>query len=284
MPLVVEMISVSARGLEILARRVAEVEPGDAHRVPLAPEHPLSEPLAKRARFLDLSRTEHPLVPRRERLTHRRRRPDHVDDDPRRGGSALVRCKRDVDAHGGTLAGVTEPLRCYRHPDRETYVSCTECGRGICPDCMSFGPVGIRCPDHASTGGKVAAPKRTARRATTSLSTQGPFVTFVLIGVNVGVFLLQLVMGSGLRPTSDWIFENGVLFGPLVAEGEWWRLITSAFLHGNILHLGMNMLVLWLIGPPLEDYLGHGRYALSTSCRGSPARRARSSGRRSRRL
>ena len=157
---------------------------------------------------------------------------------------------------------VTEPLRCYRHPDRETYVSCTECGRGICPDCMTFGPVGIRCPDHASTGGKVASPKRVARKATASLSRQGPVVTQALIAINVGVFLLQLALGSGLRPTSDWIFENGVLFGPLVAEGEWWRLITSAFLHGNLLHLGMNMLVLWIIGPALEDYLGHGRYAL----------------------
>jgi membrane associated rhomboid family serine protease len=127
---------------------------------------------------------------------------------------------------------------------------------------MSFGPVGIRCPDHASAGGKVASPKRTARRASASLSAQGPFVTFVLIGINVGVFMLQLVMGSGIGVDQGWIYENGVLFGPLVAEGEWWRLVTSAFLHGNILHLGMNMLVLWLIGPPLEDYLGHSRYAL----------------------
>ena len=87
-------------------------------------------------------------------------------------------------------------------------------------------------------------------------------MTFVLIGINVGVFMLQLVMGSGIGVDQGWIYENGVLFGPLVAEGEWWRLVTSAFLHGNILHLGMNMLVLWLIGPPLEDYLGHGRYAL----------------------
>ena len=127
---------------------------------------------------------------------------------------------------------------------------------------MTFGPVGIRCPEHASAGAAAPAPKRVARRATASLSSQGPFVTFALIGINVSVFFMQLVLGSGLRPTSDWIFEHGVLFGPLVAEGEWWRLITSAFLHGNLLHIGMNMLVLWIIGPALEDYLGHGRYAL----------------------
>jgi membrane associated rhomboid family serine protease len=127
---------------------------------------------------------------------------------------------------------------------------------------MTYGPVGIRCPDHASAGGRAPAPKRVARQAGLSLSQYGPYVTFILIGINVGVFVLQLALGSGFSPQSDWIFENGALWGPLVADGEWWRLITSAFLHGNLLHIGMNMLVLWIIGPPLEDYLGHGRYAL----------------------
>jgi membrane associated rhomboid family serine protease len=157
---------------------------------------------------------------------------------------------------------VAEPLRCYRHPDRETYVSCSECGRGICPDCMTYGPVGIRCPDHASTGGRAPSPRRAARRQGISPSQYGPYVTFVLIGVNVAVFLIQLALGSGFRPTDDWLFQNGALYGPLVADGEWWRLGTAAFLHGNLLHLGLNMLVLWIIGPPLEDYLGHSRYLL----------------------
>ena len=164
-----------------------------------------------------------------------------------------------------------EPLRCYRHPDRETYVSCTECGRGICPDCMTFGPVGIRCPDHASTGGRAPAPKRAARRAGTSLSLTGPYVTMTLIGLNVGIYLLELLLGGELNGTGNWIYEKGVLVvsaidsnGQMVgvAEGEWWRLLTSAFLHYGIIHLGMNMLVLWFIGPALEEYLGHGRYAL----------------------
>jgi membrane associated rhomboid family serine protease len=157
---------------------------------------------------------------------------------------------------------VTELLRCYRHPDRETYVSCTECGRGICPDCMTFGPVGIRCPDHASTGGKVATPRRTARRATASLSRRGPFVTQALIAINVGAYLLELFLGGNVNGTGNWLYEHGVLFGPLVADGDWWRLVTAAFLHYGPLHLGLNMLVLWIIGPPLEEYFGHWRYAL----------------------
>ncbi|CAN5704099.1 hypothetical protein BH20ACT14_BH20ACT14_13140 [soil metagenome] len=176
-----------------------------------------------------------------------------------------------MELPGGTLAAVTEPLRCYRHPDRETLVSCTECGRGICPDCMTFGPVGIRCPDHASTGGRVAAPRRTARKAAASLSRRGPYVTQALIAINVGIYLLQLAMGAGISASTGWIYEHGVLIssaidssGQLVgvAEGEWWRLLTAAFLHYGPIHLGMNMLVLWFIGPALEEYLGHGRYAL----------------------
>ena len=173
--------------------------------------------------------------------------------------------------HVGTLAAVDEALRCYRHPDRETYVSCSECGRGICPDCMTYGPVGIRCPDHARTGGKAAAPKRVARTATRSVSLSGPIVTLTLIGINVGVYLLELLMGAGLNAQSGWIYEHGVLVSSAVdsagqvvgvSEGEWWRLITASFLHYGPLHLGLNMLVLWFIGPPLEEYFGHWRYLL----------------------
>jgi len=96
-------------------------------------------------------------------------------------------------------------------------------------------------------------------------------VTQALVGINVGIYLMQLVMGAGLTASSGWIYEHGVLVssaigsdGSLigVAEGEWWRLLTAAFLHYGPLHLGMNMLVLYIIGPALEEYLGHGRYAL----------------------
>jgi membrane associated rhomboid family serine protease len=127
---------------------------------------------------------------------------------------------------------------------------------------MTFGPVGIRCPDHAGVAAPPTAPRAAARRASRSLAQYGPFVTFTLIGINVGVFLLELLLGGAINGTGSWIYEKGVLFGPLVGEGEWWRLITAAFLHYGFLHLGMNMLVLWFIGPALEEYLGHARYAL----------------------
>lgn len=164
-----------------------------------------------------------------------------------------------------------ETPRCYRHPDRETLVSCSECGRPICEECMTFAPVGIRCPDHAAVGGRPATPQRAARTASQSLSQYGMFVTKGLIGLNVGIYLLQLLMGAGMNANSGWIYEHGVLVsraidssGQLVgvAEGEWWRLGTAMFLHYGPLHLFMNMLLLWFIGPALESYLGHGRFLL----------------------
>jgi len=127
---------------------------------------------------------------------------------------------------------------------------------------MRFGPVGIRCPEHASATGGAPAPRRAARRASFSLTRRGPVVTQALIAVNVGIFLLQLAMGGNANGTGTWIYENGVLFGPVVADGEWWRLLTAAFLHYGLVHLGMNMLVLWILGQGVEEYFGHARYAL----------------------
>jgi membrane associated rhomboid family serine protease len=97
---------------------------------------------------------------------------------------------------------------------------------------------------------------------TRRFSAPAGIVTRVLIGVNVGVYLLELALGAGINANSGWIYEHGVLFGPVVADGEWWRLITAAFLHYGPVHLGLNMLVLWFIGPALEEYLGPPKYLL----------------------
>ena len=163
----------------------------------------------------------------------------------------------------------TQALRCYRHPNRETYVSCTECGRGICPDCMVFGPVGIRCPDHARSAG--TAPRQRAKVTARRIGAPVGIVTKILIGLNVAVYLLELATGAGINGNSGWIYEHGVLIANAVdssgnaigvAQGDWWRLITAPFLHYGPLHLGMNMLVLWFIGPALEEYFGRLRYLL----------------------
>jgi membrane associated rhomboid family serine protease len=152
---------------------------------------------------------------------------------------------------------------CYRHPDRETGLSCSECGRPICVDCMTVAPVGIRCPDHARTPARsqpVTQRVRNVGRTTAALPPA--IVTKVLVGVNVGIYVLQLLMGASINADSGTIFEKGALFGPLVGDGDWWRLITAAFLHYGPIHLGMNMLALWWLGAPVEMALGHWRFLL----------------------
>jgi len=124
---------------------------------------------------------------------------------------------------------------------------------------MTFGAVGIRCPDHS---GKAQGAARVVQRVQTSTARNVGWVARALVFANVGIYLLQLAQGAPARGNGGSIYLNGVLFGPLVAEGEWWRLITAAFLHYGFIHLAMNMLALWLFGPALENALGAGRFLL----------------------
>ena len=158
---------------------------------------------------------------------------------------------------------------CYRHPDRETGLSCSECGRPICYECMTPAPVGIRCPEHSGKAQGIQRVRQTARRA--SYEGTGSYVTRALVALNVGIYLLELAFKSGISSNRGWIFEHGALVingiyanGTLagLAHGEWWRLLTAAFLHLGPLHLGMNMLALWWFGQPLEHALGRGRFLL----------------------
>jgi membrane associated rhomboid family serine protease len=142
---------------------------------------------------------------------------------------------------------------CYRHPDRETGVSCSSCGRPICTDCMIPTSVGMRCPECAKQKTKV----HTAR----SLSASEPRATYVIIAINVIAFLAQsLTAGGGLRARGGDIYAQGVLRGFEVNAGEWWRLITSGFLHADPLHLLLNMVGVYFLGQILEPALGTARY------------------------
>src|SRR5687768_13134000 len=98
---------------------------------------------------------------------------------------------------------------CYRHPSRETGVACSNCGRPICPECMTSTSVGMRCPECASQKTKV----RTGSGAFSGAHT--PYATYVLIAINVAVFLIEL--GSGATNSTRELFDMGGLFGPAVA-------------------------------------------------------------------
>jgi membrane associated rhomboid family serine protease len=160
-------------------------------------------------------------------------------------------------------------MYCYRHPDRETGLSCSECGRPICVDCMTVAPVGIRCPEHS---GKPRGTQRVTQKVRrVGSETTGSLITRALIGINVLVYLIQLGQGAGVSANSGWIFEHGSLVSNAVysdgtaaglAHGEWWRLITAAFLHYGPIHLGMNMLALWWFGGIVEHALGRWRFLL----------------------
>jgi membrane associated rhomboid family serine protease len=148
---------------------------------------------------------------------------------------------------------------CYRHPDRETGLSCSECGRPICTECMTPAAVGLRCPEHAGQrrAGRVSPPRlvrRTSRGATDAL------VTKTLIALNLVIYVIGASQGSGFENPGGSLYAKFWLDGPDVANGGWWRLITAAFLHANIIHIGFNMWVLWAIGAPVESYLGRARF------------------------
>lgn len=151
-------------------------------------------------------------------------------------------------------------MYCYRHPDRETMVTCSECGRPICTECMYFAPVGIRCPEHSGQPQGAQRVSQGLRRA--SFEGTGALVTKVLVAINVAVYLLELGAGGEVNGTGNEIFTKGVLFGPFVADGEYWRLFTAMFLHYGPFHLGMNMLALWWFGAAIEQALGRGRYLM----------------------
>ena len=154
---------------------------------------------------------------------------------------------------------------CYRHPDRETGLACSECGRPICTECMTVAPVGLRCPDHSGKPQGVARVRRQVRGA--GWAGTGALVTKTLIAINVVLFLAELGTGSviGNILTGDiygGVVDRFALAGKPVANGDWWRLVTAGFLHTNVLHIGLNMFILWLVGSPLEEMLGRGRYLL----------------------
>jgi membrane associated rhomboid family serine protease len=176
---------------------------------------------------------------------------------------------------------------CYRHPDRETGLSCSVCERPICTECATFAAVGIRCPEHSGAPQGVARVTTGVRRA--SFEGTGAIVTKILIGLNVLVFVVNLAQGASLSSNGGRLFVDWALIGKAVlpdgtpigvAEGEWWRLATCMFLHGGIIHLALNMLTLWWIGAPIEQAIGRGRYLLVylvSGLAGSAGLRCRSS-------
>jgi membrane associated rhomboid family serine protease len=149
---------------------------------------------------------------------------------------------------------------CYRHADRPAGVRCVRCDHPICSECMIPAPVGFQCPEC------VREANRSARRPVTAYGgglTGGPVVTWALIAINVAVFVVTSVSSGRVTLFSGGqtrIYDDFALVPPAVAHGDIWRLLTAAFLHYGILHIGFNMYALFIIGPVVERALGRWRY------------------------
>lgn len=144
---------------------------------------------------------------------------------------------------------------CYRHPSRETGVSCSSCGRPICPDCMTPTSVGMRCPECSRERTRVKTVRSGASIPTFS-------VTNVLVAINVIVFLAETATGTSLGGVTNLanagtLYSKGLLAGPYITQShEYYRLLTSGFLHDGLLHILFNMWFLWIMGRLLEPAIG----------------------------
>jgi membrane associated rhomboid family serine protease len=163
-----------------------------------------------------------------------------------------------VHPDAGTEQG---QARCYRHPMRETGVRCVRCDRPICPDCMRPASVGFQCPDDVKLGAATQrAPLTIAGARAQALP---PYCTWGLIAVNVIVYLVTVLQShDGINePVGSRLFQQWELVPRLVAlDHQYDRLLTSMFLHESVLHIGANMVALYLVGPHLERLLGPWRY------------------------
>ena len=186
------------------------------------------------------------------------------------------------------MQAMTQPpvaYPCYRHPGTATYIRCQRCGRPICGECMISAAVGFQCPECVSEGAKQTrqneAPYGGTRSANPSLT------TIVLIALNALVWAAITATGGALSRLVDTLALLPVgrclsaadprsyypdvgaqacrlmadgSWQPGVAEGAYWQLLTNAFTHIELIHIGLNMVMLWFLGPTLERTLGRVRF------------------------
>ncbi|MBO0842834.1 MAG: rhomboid family intramembrane serine protease, partial [Nocardioides sp.] len=172
---------------------------------------------------------------------------------------------------------------CYRHPGREAHIRCQRCERPICPDCMTSASVGFQCPDCLREGRRTQ--RQPSRFTGVRLGYRAMPVTWVLIGLNVLVWLLITATGGNSSRIGDYlalrldafcatgnqlltaatthatcVANPGAHWYPGVDDGAVWQVLTSVFTHVQIWHIALNMLNLYVLGGMLEPILGRWRY------------------------
>lgn len=150
------------------------------------------------------------------------------------------------------------PATCVRHPERPTGLTCTRCGRPACPECLREASVGHQCVDCVQQAARSTPRARTAVGA--RLGGRSVVVP-TLIAVNVAIFVLTVAQAGAINGNDAApLFTSWSLRPSLVADGQWWRLLTSGFLHFGLLHLLANMYALWALGQAAESALGRWRF------------------------
>jgi membrane associated rhomboid family serine protease len=168
-----------------------------------------------------------------------------------------------VSGDQASQPGKDSPPTCYRHPDRETWVSCVRCGRHACPDCLRQAAVGQQCVECVRGAGQTTPKARTVFGGRPSSSA---VVTWTIMAVNVVLYLAELAHPSLAQDWEMLGFASPTGLPPYqgVAAGQWYRLISSAFLPGTgslgILDIAFNMWALYVVGPGLEQLLGRVRF------------------------
>lgn len=163
-------------------------------------------------------------------------------------------------------------VACKRHPGTQTMLRCTRCGDPICPDCMRPAAVGYQCPSCAK--GSRQEIHRPAQQVTAVAPGRGVTLTNVILMILVAMYGIEVAFG-GIGslvngPSIDVLVRLGASLGyarvapgnPIIgiAAGEEWRLFTSIFLHGSLIHLAMNGYALWAFGNIVEQEVGRARY------------------------
>ena len=142
------------------------------------------------------------------------------------------------------------PTVCVNHPDRVSYAQCGRCNRTVCGECQTAQDAGVVCPDcYSELNGGASRPKR-------SFIARHWHITYTLILINVVVYGLQLIIPF------RWVHNLGMMSGPRVHHGEYYRLITHGFVHSQTdpMHLVWNMIYLFIFGVSLERMMGRWKF------------------------
>ncbi len=137
----------------------------------------------------------------------------------------------------------------------------------MCPNCRAFITTDDKvCPYCQFTVGPKAVDRRTPSDALGGLIPQARFTTMLIILINTGIYIAMVLhtragtQGMSFDFDARTMVEFGGKYGPFMMQGEWWRLVTAGFVHGGILHILMNMWVLFDLGAQTEEMYGTTRY------------------------